>query len=73
MAALSAAAVADLQWVKDYLEKSNGLEIPFLDSKSLEVLARHYVEFGYTDQSKFLDEINSRPHWTWISIGLRLQ
>ena len=72
MAALSETAVTDIQWVVNYLTQSNGLERPFLDDKSREVLGRHYAAFGYTDQIKFLEDLNLRPIATLLGIGLTL-
>lgn len=72
MAALSESALTDVRWVLNYLTVSNGLELPFLDDKSREVLGRHYAEFGYTDQIKFFEDLSNRPLWTLLTIGLYL-
>lgn len=65
---LSDAASNDIAWVLEYLTNSNGLEKPQLDDKSIEVLARHYVELGYTSQLQFLEDFRDRPLWMLLNI-----
>lgn len=71
-ASISDAASSDIAWVVENVIKSGGLEKPQLDDKSIEVLARHYVELGYERQILFLEDLRDRPLWALVNSFLTL-
>ena len=64
---LTEAARRDIQYVVEYLSAGNGLERPGLNDTCYDILARHYVVLGASNQNQFKQDLYNRPIWTLLT------
>lgn len=66
---LSTQARADVVHLIDYISNSGSYGLP-IDHKTADLLTRHWVEFGYVSQIKFMEDLRDQPTVTFLRILL---